>query len=643
MKRKSLYLLCFLILPLFLLTGAMADAVANPVGKPTNAVDAKIEKYKVDNKSDGDIDLDRYRALFHKESDWNPFGKDEVAETVNNVTNFFFEINKLIVSITDYGIENLYQLDVLDDFADKIGQFVGDIYQKLLSNIVMTLFIIICLNAFIIYSVKGNMAEALKRGFLIFCLIGFGVGVLANASFIIKGTNNVGKGLNNVIMNSTSAINGNVDYVNENSGINKIRNQYFDMTLYKPYLIMNYGTVNEEAIKKKDNKRIDNILDIKVTDKKTQQDRDEYVKTEVTKRGNDAMKQSRVFAQLGIAMFTLIITISVSVIFLAISFAKVIFSAFALFLFLFLVFSWLLSFLPNLELSVFKALARTLGYIILSTCVSFLFVVIGLSIDIADAVIKPESQQAYFLNVIFLMIVLFVLYKKRSEIIDFVTRGNLSLSPQTIGEETIKKGQDEWNKRRKKQSEDKQQKRENQRDKPMPVFIVNQDDNNKPKRNQQQEVSHSTTPNQNIKRRNQQEEMHMSSNSDGSNTSSHHDLQKSKQSQEDQGLQREVKRNTEIKRNPQQDMSNYSNLSRPPKEISRMSQTPNELSSNTREVQSSYDKDIEKRRIQNHQTHQNQHHLNTNGDQYRRSAQHNNKNEAEKRLKEQKDISKHGK
>ncbi|HDJ2882071.1 TPA: hypothetical protein PP447_002831, partial [Staphylococcus aureus] len=340
MKYKGLYLLCFLILPLCLVVGATAYAVSNPVGQPTNAVNAKIEKYKVDNKADGDIDLDRYRALFHKESDWNPFGKDEVAETVNNVTNFFFEINKLIVSITDYGIENLYQLDVLDDFADKIGQFVGDIYQKLLSNIVMTLFIIICLNAFIIYSVKGNMAEALKRGFLIFCLIGFGVGVLANASFIIKGTNNVGKGLNNVIMNSTSAINGNVDYTNENSGINKIRNQYFDITLYKPYLIMNYGTVNEDAIKKKDNKRIDDILDIKVKDKDSESKRNKEVEEEIKKHNNYAMKQSRVFAQLGIAMFTLIITISVSVIFLAISFAKVIFSAFALFLFLFLVFSW---------------------------------------------------------------------------------------------------------------------------------------------------------------------------------------------------------------------------------------------------------------------------------------------------------------
>ncbi|HCY1617220.1 TPA: hypothetical protein O1G92_002761, partial [Staphylococcus aureus] len=298
MKRKSLYLLCFLILPLFLITGATADAVANPVGKPTNAVDAKIEKYKVDDKADGDIDLERYRIWFQKDEDWNPFGKDEVAETVNNVTNFFFEIDKLIVSITDYAVENLYQLDVLNDFADKVGQFVGDIYQKLLSNIVMTLFIVICLNAFIVFSVKGNMHEALKRGFLIFCLIGFGVGVLANASFVIKGTNNVGKGLNNVIMNSTSSINGDIDYVNENSGINKIRNQYFDMALYKPYLIMNYGTVNEDKIKQKGKNRIDDILDVKVNSKSDQEKiRDIIEKDEVKKYKNTAMKQTHVFGQ----------------------------------------------------------------------------------------------------------------------------------------------------------------------------------------------------------------------------------------------------------------------------------------------------------------------------------------------------------
>ncbi len=112
----------------------------------------------------------------------------------------------------------------------------------------ITLFIIVCFNAFIIFfSVQGNAREALKRAFfLIMCLIGFGVGILANAGNIIRGTNNIGKDLNNIIMNSTSSIDGNIDYIHENSGMNHIRNQLFDMTIYRTYLVMNYGTVDEK-------------------------------------------------------------------------------------------------------------------------------------------------------------------------------------------------------------------------------------------------------------------------------------------------------------------------------------------------------------------------------------------------------------
>ena len=31
-----------------------------------------------------------------------------------------------------------------------------------------------------------------------------------------------------------------------NSGMNHIRNQLFDMTIYRTYLVMNYGTVDEK-------------------------------------------------------------------------------------------------------------------------------------------------------------------------------------------------------------------------------------------------------------------------------------------------------------------------------------------------------------------------------------------------------------
>ena len=239
-----------LILPILLLTSVSAYAVSNPVGEPSHAVKPKIEKY----------DLSHYRSIYSEKGDWNPFGQEEISRQINNVSDFFFSMTKILAGVTDYAIENLFQLDVINDFADKIGDFVGDIYQKLLSNLALTLFIIVCFNAFIIFSVQGNAREALKRAFLIMCLIGFGVGILANAGNIIRGTNNIGKDLNNIIMNSTSSIDGNIDYIHENSGMNHIRNQLFDMTIYRTYLVMNYGTVDEKEIKAKGKDRIDNIL-----------------------------------------------------------------------------------------------------------------------------------------------------------------------------------------------------------------------------------------------------------------------------------------------------------------------------------------------------------------------------------------------
>ncbi|SUK19170.1 putative mating channel protein [Staphylococcus aureus] len=65
MKHKSVYLLCFLILPILLLTSVSAYAVSNPVGEPSHAVKPKIEKY----------DLSHYRSIYSEkrrlESVWS--------------------------------------------------------------------------------------------------------------------------------------------------------------------------------------------------------------------------------------------------------------------------------------------------------------------------------------------------------------------------------------------------------------------------------------------------------------------------------------------------------------------------------------------------------------------------------------------
>ena len=108
------------------------------------------------------------------------------------------------------------------------------------------------------------------------------------------------------------------------------------------------------------------------------------------------MTQGYVFQKLAISVIGFIITVFMSIVFLSISFAKLIFSTFALFLFLFLVFSWIVSFIPGFELFVFSAFAKTLGYIILSACMTFLFVIVGLCIKLANSFIEPIVKMLIF-------------------------------------------------------------------------------------------------------------------------------------------------------------------------------------------------------------------------------------------------------
>ena len=634
MKQKALYLLCFLIIPIALFSSLKTYAVSNPIGQPTKEVKPKIEER----------DLDRYRPLYQKEGDWNPFGDEEISQQVNNVAYFFFDTSKLVVRVTDSAITNLYDLDVIDKFSDKVSGFINDIYQKLLDNIVMTLFIVVAFNVFIIFSVQGNAREAIKRAFLIFILVGFGIGVLGNASWVMHGTNNIGKGFSNVIMNSTSSINGDVDYVHEMSGLNKIRNQYFDMTIYNTYLMMNYDTVNVNDIKKENKKRVDDILDQKMN--KDGEDKvNKFIKDEVKDYDNKAMKQSNVMSKLAIAVIGLIMTLFFSAIFLSISFAKLIFSTFALILFLFLVFSWLISFIPNMELSIFKSFAKTLGYIILSACMTFLFVLVGFCIDLANTFIAPESTESYFLNAIFVIAVLVLLYKKRRHIIDFVTRGNVSLSAGAIGANAIRKGQESWNKMRREQSQDKSSKRKNQQ---LP-HTKNTDNDHSNKRNQQSSSSSHSSKSQNNqpKRRSQQNTMNTEQNQMSQtnrqnqkadshlntvhSSSERPNPQKNNQQQEQS---RETHSTEHVERRPQKSAQNQqSHRDRQvPKEIERTEQR-----SQNKSIQQSYDNDIQKRRVQNSQNYQRR------NSQQSHHVVNRNSQESKERFERQKDVNKNGK
>ncbi|HDA2277999.1 TPA: hypothetical protein O4511_002817, partial [Staphylococcus aureus] len=142
-----------------------------------------------------------------------------------------------------------------------------------------------------------------------------------------------------------------------------------------------------------------------------------------------------------------------------------------------------------------------------------------------------------------------------------------------------------------------------------------------------------------IKRRNQQEEMHGAPNVglvsySKPSYSKPSGYTKSKRVAQDDSMHRDVKHKKEIKRNPQTETFNPTYLSQPPKELSRRTQSFN------KDVQSSYDKDIEKRRIQTGEDKPYQPRSHTNEQTFKRNSQ---TKHVHDRLKNQKDINKHGK
>ncbi|MCU7557641.1 CD3337/EF1877 family mobilome membrane protein [Macrococcus capreoli] len=445
MKRKYYLILCFFLLFLFVnchvanannglnsnSNGAyeiqtMKDALnsTNPLVPNVEIVEAKIESK--------DKPLDNYRPNFKKDEDWNPWGNDEIAGTMNAFTTFIFDINKIIVQVTDYSLEHLYSLDVIDDFAAKISDMVNILYMSLSQNILAIFFVIAMVNIYFLMAVKGDIGEFFKRFALLCLVIGIGSGVLSNVEPIVKGINSFGKSVNTVLLNGTQfSQTGSI--FSEDNGINNVRNRYFDTTVLRPYLLMNYNSVDEKALKKEGKDRVDNLLELKNTEKNSKKI-EKILDVEETDYKNTAILQSNVMKQLGIAIITLITTIIFSLIFLGVSLLKLILSAFSLLLVIFCVFSFVISFLPKMEYSMFKAFKTTFGYIILSTCVTFVFVLFTLVQQIIDMFIPPNTMSGYLLNVISVFITLYVLFIKRNEILSFVTNGNVTFSPKRIGD-----------------------------------------------------------------------------------------------------------------------------------------------------------------------------------------------------------------
>lgn len=380
------------------------------------------------------------KSLLYVDSDWLSFGLDELASnTLHFIVTIPYYISKFLALIVDTAIDKLYSLNLLN-------QAIGNIFSvgTTLWNEFFSLFGILFFGITLFWVIKdyymGSVQKAIIRLLTFFVLLGFGNGFFTNGSDWIKGFNNFSGTAQVTLTDAVSSNISNLDneLITELGGssdvgpTDSIRNSFYTMAVLKPFALINFG---KSDIKASTYKKF--LITEKEDEEKRTKKIEKAVKKEVTKEKNNYMSTSTFFEKFFIGLTSLLNTVVLGGIVLAISFLNPLLQLLVLLLILIMPILMIISLLPNMGkisyngmLLLIKALGTKL---ILGVAFGMMFTLF----DVIDAFFTGNSINYYMLGFILKAAFIIIGWKKRYELTQLFQGKTTSLSDLSPHKEAI--------------------------------------------------------------------------------------------------------------------------------------------------------------------------------------------------------------
>ncbi|MCB4339241.1 hypothetical protein BJQ93_01564 [Bacillus subtilis] len=432
MKKKRILIVSAIVL--LFLTVASAVTVFSADGDTTTQ--PKIEKA-------GGVELKVKRFPISRYQANNEASDDLIKGALVGLTNVTFSFAGNIVRVVDAGMDILYNLQPIDEFANSITNVSKSVYKTLKKNFGEALFIFTCGYVVYLFCVRGSAKEAMRRSILFICVMVIGGLWMSNAGYYMKALNALSVEAQGKLLTAGNGLVGIVqDEGNfaDSSGIEKgkemegtvavMRNLYFDMALMKPFLIVNFGETSEAKINEKgDSKsklsRVDKLLSYKLS-KEGEKEKLDYIESvEIKKYENESMTAGSAFTQLGESFIAVISSIVVGIPFLALAFFNFLLQIIALVIVFFVPFAFILAYVPQLAYSGFVTLGRLGSVYLLKAMLGVVVLFVYVICFMVDTLIPPNGFGKYLLNVTVLSLILWIGFVKRDAIIKFVTAGKV--------------------------------------------------------------------------------------------------------------------------------------------------------------------------------------------------------------------------
>lgn len=366
--------------------------------------------------------IDQYKGYADLNTTTHP-----VKDMIRGVGNTFFYINKLIWQGFDKVINLLSTTDVLNGKIDQINSAAASIWQTLIDNFLALILVVVAIAAGYTFALKNDLVGGfamIGKTVLVFVLCSV---FLVFGTSLMKGVNTISGGLQGSFLKAALVFDGssqNIDPNQPEAGTTAVlRNTYFDTAVYRPYLLMNYGTTDEKSITKNDSSRIDDLLK-----QKKDSGSDNVVKQENKRLNNKYMQDGDegINTKLAVGLVAPMITLGLGIPLLLISLFNLIIQIGILALLLLVPLSFFVSLLPWFGNSGYKNLARIIGLFFFKAFTAMFIMFLLLIIQIVDSFISPNSVGGYIANSALLIIVAFLMILKRDWIISTVTGGRVA-------------------------------------------------------------------------------------------------------------------------------------------------------------------------------------------------------------------------
>ncbi|MBL3649519.1 CD3337/EF1877 family mobilome membrane protein [Bacillus sp. RHFS10] len=432
MKKKKILIVSAIVL-LFLTVAstvtvfsADGDTTTQPKVEKAGGVELKVKRFPIS----------RYQAN-------NEASGDLIKGAFVGLTNVTFSFAGNIVRVVDAGMDILYNLQPIDEFANSITNVSKSVYKTLKKNFGEALFIFTCGYVVYLFCVRGSAKEAMRRSILFICVMVIGGLWMSNAGYYMKALNalsveaqgkllTAGNGLVGIVQDEGNFADGSaIEKGKEMEGtVAVMRNLYFDMALMKPFLIVNFGETSEAKINEKGDpksklSRVDKLLSYKLSEDGEEAKKDHIKDTEIRKYENESMTTGNVFAQLGESFIAVIASVVIGVPFLALAFFNFLLQIIALVIVFFVPFAFILAYVPQLAYSGFVTLGRLGSVYLLKAMLGVIVLFVYVICFMVDTLIPPNGFGKYLLNVTVLALILWIGFVKRDAIIKFVTAGKV--------------------------------------------------------------------------------------------------------------------------------------------------------------------------------------------------------------------------